>query len=98
MSSIVTGGIDLDKKFLGIVDELLDYAPSRDTELFIESRGQQVIASALNLIRLIRESFDEDTASDLTRRLIRAIACEDQAKFSRRLRALREAKVRTNLP
>lgn len=88
----------MDKKFRGIVDELLDYAPTRDTELFIESRGQQVIASALNLMRLIRESFDEDIAADLSKRLVRAIATEDQAKFCRRLRAMRESKNRTPPP
>lgn len=82
----------MDKKLRGIIDELLDYSPPRDKELFIESRGQQVIASALNLIRLIRESFDEEIAGDLTRRLVRAIASEDEEKFSRRLRTLREAK------
>jgi hypothetical protein len=82
----------LDKKLRGIIDELLDYAPPRDKELFIESRGQQVIASALNLIRLIQESFAEDVAGDLTRRLLRAIASEDPEKFSRRLRTLREKK------
>jgi hypothetical protein len=84
----------VDKKFIGIVEEMLDYAPSRNTELFIESRGQQVIASALNLIRLIRESFEPEIAADLTKRLLRAIAQEDQRKFTRRLRALREAKAR----
>jgi hypothetical protein len=82
----------VDKKLRGIIDELLDYAPPRDKELFIESRGQQVIASALNLIRLIRESFDENTAGDLSRRLVRAIASEDPEKFNRRLRSLRESK------
>jgi hypothetical protein len=84
----------VDKKIRGIVDELLDYAPARDRELFIESRGQQVIASALHLIRLIRESFNEEVALDLNKRLIRAIQTEDQAKFSRRLRAIRESKVK----
>jgi hypothetical protein len=84
----------LDKKFLGIVDEMLDYAPLRNKELFIESRGQQVIASALNLIRLIRESFEPPVADDLTKRLIRAIAYEDQEKFVRRVRAIREQKGR----
>jgi hypothetical protein len=82
----------LDNKLRGIIDELLDYAPPRDKELFIESRGQQVIASALNLIRLIRESFSEEIAEDLSRRLLRAIAHEDPEKFSRRLRTLREKK------
>lgn len=82
----------MDKKLRGIIDELLDYAPPRDKELFIESRGMQVIASALNLIRPIRESFDDDVANDLSRRLIRAIASEDPEKFSRRLRVIRENK------
>ena len=82
----------MDIKLRGIIDELLDYAPPRERELFIESRGQQVIASALNLIRLIRESFDEEVAGDLSRRLVRAIASEDPEKFSRRCRSLRETK------
>ena len=60
--------------------------------MFIESRGQQVIASALNLIRLIRESFDEEVANDLSKRLVRAIANEDQEKFIRRCRQLREGR------
>lgn len=85
----------MDKKFNSLIDELLDYAPQRDRELFIESRGQQVIASALNLIRLIRESFDEDTATDLSKRLVRAIINEDQEKFCRRLRAIRQTKTDT---
>lgn len=86
----------MEKKLQGIIDELLDYAPPRDKELFIESRGQQVIASALNLIRLIRESFAADVADDLSRRLLRSIASEDPEKFSRRLRTLREGKKRSN--
>jgi hypothetical protein len=73
-----------------MIDELVDYTPSKNKELFIESRGQQVIASALNLIRLIHESFDTDVANDLSKRLIRAIVSEDQEKFTRRLRQLRE--------
>lgn len=80
-------------KIKSVIDELLDYAPQRDRELFIESRGQQVIASALNLIRLIRESFDDPTANDLSKRLVRAIINEDQEKFCRRLRAIRQAKM-----
>lgn len=86
----------MDKKLRGIIDELLDYAPPREKELFIESRGQQVIASALHLMRLIRESFTPEVADDLSRRLVRAIANEDPEKFARRLRSLRENKGRTD--
>lgn len=82
----------MDKKFDSMLDQLSDYTPSKNKELFIESRGQQVIASALNLIRLIRESFDEEVANDLSKRLVRAIANEDQEKFIRRCRQLREGR------
>ena len=82
----------MDKKFDSMLDQLSDYTPSKNKELFIESRGQQVIVSALNLIRLIRESFDEETANDLSKRLVRAIANEDQEKFTRRCRQLREGR------
>lgn len=84
----------MDKRFRSIVDELLDYAPMQNRDLFIESRGQQVIASALNLVRLIKESYHEDIADDLTRRLVRAISTGDEEKFRRRLRAMRESRIK----
>lgn len=82
----------MDKKFRSIVDELSDYRPLRDKDLFVEGRGIQVIASALNLINLIEESYDEETASDLTKRLVRSILSKDQEKFTRRTRQLRESR------
>lgn len=82
----------MDKKLNGIVDSLLDYAPQRNRDLFIESRGQQVIASAIHLIRLIRESYDPEIADDLTKRLIRSITSEDEDKFRRKLRVIRESR------
>ena len=80
----------MDIKFRSILEELSDYAPARDTDLFIESRGQQVIASAINLLRLIRESYDAETADDLSKRLVRAIASGDEDKFRRKLRGIRQ--------
>ena len=82
----------MDKKFRSIVDELSDYRPVKDKELFIEGRGLQVIASALNLINLIEETYDEEYASDLTKRLVRSILSKDQEKFTRRVRQIRESR------
>jgi hypothetical protein len=82
----------LDKKFRSILDELSDYAPSRDRDLFIESRAQQVIASAVHLIKLLKESYDPETADDLSKRLLRAISSNDEDKFRRRVRAIRESR------
>ena len=58
----------MDKKFSSIIDELSNYIPDNNKDMFIEARGQQVIASALNLITLIKETYDEETSSDLTKR------------------------------
>ncbi len=82
----------MDKKFKSILDEISDYAPTRDRDSFIESRAQQVIASASHLMRLIRESYDVDTATDLSKRLLRAIASNDEDKFRRKVRAIRESR------
>jgi hypothetical protein len=76
------------KRFTSILDEL-DYTPKKDKDLFIESRAHQVIASYVNLIRLIEESYDTETASDLQKRLILSIKNHDEERFSRKIRAMR---------
>jgi hypothetical protein len=81
-------------KFRSLVDELTDYAPVKDRDLFIESRAEQVMASVSHLMRLIRESYDEETADDLTKRLINSIRSDDNNKFRRGIRQIRES--RTN--
>jgi hypothetical protein len=80
----------VDKKFRGIVEELTDYVPQRDRDVFIESRAQQVIASALHLIRLINETYSAELADDLTKRLLSSIRNEDEEKFRRKVRQIRE--------
>lgn len=81
----------VDKKFRSIVEELTDYVPQRDRDAFIESRAQQVIASALHLIRLINETYTPDLADDLTKRLLSSIRNEDEEKFRRKVRQIRES-------
>lgn len=82
----------MDKKFKSLVDELSDYAPNRNRDLFIESRAQQVIASAVHLIKLIKESYDSETADDLAKRLVRSILSEDEEKFRRKIRSIKKDK------
>ena len=56
-----------------ILDELNSIVSERDKLNVIESRGNHIIKSALNLIELIQENFDENEALDLQRRLINSI-------------------------
>jgi hypothetical protein len=81
-----------DPKFRSLVEELTDYAPVKDRDLFIESRAQQVLASVSHLMRLIRESYDVETADDLQKRLINSMRTDDENKFRRRIKQIREAK------
>ena len=82
----------MSSKFRSLVDELTDYAPVKDRDLFIESRAEQVMASVSHLLRLIHESYDAQTAEDLQKRLINAIRSDDESKFKRRIRAIRESR------
>lgn len=84
--------IKLNKKFTGLLEELTNYAPKRDRDLFIESRAQQVIASAAHLISLIEENYDLQTADELKRRLLNSIKSGDEGKFRRKIGQIRESK------
>jgi len=71
------------RKTRSILEEINAMAPKRDTKHVVESNGQQVIQTAINLINLINESFDVETAADLNKRLINAIRTRDPKKFAR---------------
>lgn len=79
----------MSKRFSSILEEL-DYTPKKDRDLFIESRAHQVIASFTNLMKLIEESYDRDTASDLQKRLMLSLKNQDEERFSRKIRTLRK--------
>jgi hypothetical protein len=75
-----------------LLEELNDIAVKKDTESVIESRAVHVINSAINLLGLIRENFDPETAYELERRLLNSIKGADPAKFTRGIRKLRDSK------
>lgn len=79
----------MDRRFSSILDELNDIVP-RQREAFVDSRARQVVASACNLMRLIEESYDAETADDLKRRLFNSIRTGDSEKFSRRIKKIKD--------
>ena len=74
------------------IDELDAIVPARSKHTVIESRATHLIASAINLVRLIRESFPEEQADDLVKRLHRSIMSEDERKFTRKIKEIRKTK------
>jgi hypothetical protein len=73
-----------------IIEELDSIVPAKNKHAIIESRATHLIASALNLITLIRESYEPEVAEDLVKRLHRSIASADQKKFVRKIKELRK--------
>jgi len=80
------------KSTRSILQELSDLGISRDKDLIIESRGTNLIESAINLITLIREEYDVETAAELERRFINAIRTSEPAKFKRGIKKIQESK------
>jgi hypothetical protein len=80
------------KSTRSILQELNDLGVSRNTDLVIESRGSNIIQSAVNLLTLIRENYDLETAAELERRFLNAIRAGDSSKFKRGIQRIQEAK------
>lgn len=75
-----------------ILQELNSFSTNKDIELIIESRALNIINGAINVLEMIRENFDDETALDLERRLLNSIRGSDPDKFRRGVRKITENK------
>jgi hypothetical protein len=80
------------KSTRSILQELSDLGLSRDTDLVVETRATNLIQSAINLISLIKENYDIETAAELERRFINSIKASDPNKFKRGIKRIQESK------
>lgn len=80
------------KSTRSILQELSDLGVNRNKELIIESRGTNLIESAINLLALIRENYDLETAAELERRFLNSIRASDPSKFKRGIKKIQESK------
>lgn len=76
-----------DKSYLKKLDS---YISSRDKNLVIETRGSNIIESAINLIEQINEYYGLEEAKELEKRLINSIKRSDPSKFKRKVRELKK--------
>ena len=75
-----------------ILQELSDLGLSRNTDMIVESRASNIIQGAVNLLSLIRENYDIETAAELERRFINSIKTGDITKFKRGIKKIQESK------
>jgi hypothetical protein len=86
------GMLKMRKSTRSILQELSDLGVNRNKDLVIESRGTNLIESAINLLSLIRENYDLETSAELERRFINAIRTAEPAKFKRGIKKIQESK------
>lgn len=80
------------KSTRSILQELSDIGLSRDTDMVIETRASNIIQSAINLLEMIKENYDIETASELERRFLNSIKAGDGSKFKRGIKKIQENK------
>jgi hypothetical protein len=68
-----------------------------ELDLFVPRRASNVIAGAVNLINLIGESFTDEEAEELAKRLVSAIKNQDPDKFNRKIREYRKIQERKDV-
>lgn len=80
------------KRTRSILEELESMHTARDSRYVIESRAENIIASAVNLIELMEEVYTTEEVDDLTRKLLNSIRQKDALKFKRSLGRVNESK------
>jgi hypothetical protein len=76
----------MQRKTRSLLEELESIGNNRDTAYIIESRGHNIITSAINLLEMINRHYSPEAAAVLERKLLSAIKNKDQTKFSKSLR------------
>ena len=79
----------MQKRTRSILDEIDSLLVHKDRENLVESRDNNVITSAINLINYIKENYDAEIAQQLENRLLNSIRSQDPNKFIRGVRKLR---------
>lgn len=75
------------KSILEVLDQM---ASERDRVHVLESRGNNIIDSAVKLINMIHENYDQEVAADLEKRLLNSIRTRDPRKFNRGVKKVKD--------
>jgi hypothetical protein len=80
----------MQKQTRSLLEELESIGNNRDTTHIIESRGHNIITSAINLLEMIGRNYPPEQAAILERKLLSAIKSKDQTRFSKSLKKNRD--------
>lgn len=69
-----------------ILQELSEVSIHKDPFIILETRGVNLIQSAINLFELISDNYPPEIAEDLERKFLNSIKLRDTNKFKRSLK------------
>jgi hypothetical protein len=75
-------------KIKSILNEIDSILPQKNKALIVESRASHVITSASNIMNMISENYDTDTAEKLQKKFLNAIRTGNVDKFSNALKRI----------
>lgn len=81
----------MQKRTKSLLEELDSISLNRDVPHIVESRGVNIITSAINLIELINKHYNKEKAELLEKKLLSAIKNKDQGRFSKSLKKKNES-------
>jgi len=76
----------MQKRTRSLLEELEAVGNNRDLNHVIESRANNVITSAINLIELINRNYSSEKAEILEKKLLSAIKSKEPTRFAKSLR------------
>lgn len=80
----------MQKRTRSLLEELEAIGSNRDINHVIESRANNVITSAINLIELINRNYSAEKAEILERKLLSSIKSKEPNRFAKSLRKKNE--------
>ncbi len=75
-----------------LLEELLSYVAEEDQVSLLQSRGDNALHAAINLLEFIDENFSEDEAADLNKRFLSAVRNRDTKRWKRGVEHVHESK------
>ena len=80
------------KRTRSLLEEINSLAPKKDKTAILESKGNNAISSIINILEMIDSNYPEDTAQDLTKRIMLSIKNRDPERFNRGVKKIRGPK------
>lgn len=81
--------MSINRRSRSILEEISSYVPHKSKEDVIEARAQHIIASAINLLESIDQSFSPEEAEALKKRFVSSIRGADPNRFTRMVKRIR---------